>query len=187
MANPFTLKGIRICSEDIDFLSALGSFGSIDTANAGRWYPNHKPNSVQKRLRLLASNGLTHQTRLLVGFESKESKGKGGRLPTLYSLTEAGAGLVESATGQRPSRILNSRPTAGTFLHRHDVSIVMQCFTHSCTMSGLPLPEWVMEQDPWPAAPKKLPPNQRMLLYHRIELPGRVVICQPDAATAQAT
>lgn len=149
MANLFALKGIRLCENDIGFLRALGTFDTIDTVGAGDWYPDHKPNSVQKRLRLLASNDLIHSALLLVGFEPAGSKGKGGRIPAIHALTPAGADIVEATTGERPKRILNSRPTAGTFLHRRDVSRVMQTFTRSCELAVLPLPDWILEQDPW--------------------------------------
>ena len=176
------LKGIRIRKEDIQFLKSLGTVGTLNTNEAATHYPNHKLNSVQNRLRLLASNRLVRATKLLVAFDRPDVVDRGGRIPTLFSLTPTGADLVESLTGFRPPRCLNSEPAAVTLLHRQDISRVVCAFTASCDDAGLPSPNWIMEQDVWTDGPKKLPPNQRKLLYHRIETPAGAVTCHPDIA-----
>ncbi len=175
-------KGVRIRPEDIHFLESLGTVGILDTNDAAVHYPDHKLNSVQNRLRLLASNRLIRATKLLVSFERLGVNDRGGRIPTLFSLTPHGADLVESMTGNRPSRYLNSEPAPATFLHRQDVARVVSSFTASCQNAALSVPDWVMEQDVWTDGPKKLPPNQRKLLYHRIETPAGAVTCHPDIA-----
>lgn len=176
------LKGIRIREEDVRFLKSLGTVGTLNTNDAATHYPNHKLNSVQNRLRLLTSNRLIRATKLLVAFDRPDVADRGGRIPTLFSLTPTGADLVESLTGCRPPRCLNSEPAPVTLLHRQDISRVVCAFTASCDEAGLRSPTWVMEQDVWTDGPKKLPPNQRKLLYHRIETPGGAVICHPDIA-----
>lgn len=176
------VKGIRIRSEDVCFLQALGTVGILDTNDATIHYPKHKLNSVQNRLRLLASNRLIRATKLLVAFDRPGVVDRGGRIPTLFSLTPYGADLVESMTGVRPPRCLNSDPAPATFLHRQDVARVVSSFSASCQSASLPVPNWVMEQDVWVNGPKKLLPNQRKLLYHRMETINGTVTCHPDMA-----
>jgi hypothetical protein len=182
MANSKPIKGIRIRDEDIQFLQALGVCGVLDTTEAAYHYPELKINSVQNRLRLLAGQRIIRATKLLVSFDRPGLNQRGGRIPTLYSLTPAGADLVESMTGVRPKRFLNSDPAPATFLHRQDVSRVLNTFTRSAVNAGLPAPDWILEQDVWTNGPKKLPPNQRKLLYHRIDTPDGAVTCHPDMA-----
>lgn len=171
--------GIRPNACDIAFLEECGRYGTLSTTDAAGHYPDLKHNSVLRRLRLLAQNGLTQTTRLEVWIDPESNDSTGGRIPTLHSLTEQGADLVESMTGNRPQRVLRSRPTAGTFHHRREIVRVMRAFDQGCDAVGLDRPEWIMEQDAWATAPKALPPNQRRLLYHEF---GHGVTCQPDIA-----
>lgn len=171
------LNGIRMNKEDLQFLESLGLVGVLDLNDVLEYYPNHKPNSVQRRLRIMTSNKVIRATRLLVSFEESS---KSGRLPLLYSLTEKGADFLESSTGQRPARYLTGEPAASTFFHRRDVAKVVSTFTKFAVMAGLDEPKWILEQDCWHAAPKTLPPNQRLLLYHQFDTP--FAVCKPDAA-----
>ena len=171
------LEGIRIVPEDIRFMEMLGLVSVLDTNDALIYYPDHKPNSVQRRLRVLTANKLIRTTRLLVSFDNVHTS---GRLPQLYSLTECGADFLEACTGKRPARYLTGEPAAATFLHRRDVAKVVASFTSSAIQAGMEEPNWVLEQDHWPLAPKTLPPNQRLLLYHQFDTPHAV--CKPDAA-----
>jgi hypothetical protein len=95
-------------------------------------------------------------------------------------LTENGADFLESCTGKRPARYLTGDPAASTFLHRRDVAKVVWSFAESFRQAGLGEPQWVLEQDFWPEAPKALPPNQLLLLYHQFDTP--YALCKPDAA-----
>ena len=175
-------RGMRICSGDIDFLSNVGIFGILSTEDARRSYPDYKENSIHKRLRLMTDNGLIKAARLRVEFDRGADSGKGGRLPSLFSLTPAGADLLESMTGERPARVLNSDLAPSTYMHRREISEVVQIFTGSCLEAGLPMPRWVLEQDMWKGASAQLPPNQRRYLYHAMAVDGRRLICQPDIA-----
>lgn len=170
-------SGIRSGPDDIAFLADCGRYGTLSTSEASDYFPALKPNSVLRRLRLMAQNGLTSTTRIEVWRTDEPSKG--GRIPTLHSLTEVGADLVESVTGDRPQRILRSRPAAATFLHRREIVRVMRAFDQGCDAAKLQRPDWIMEQDAWHAAPKGLPPNQRRQLYHDF---GNGVTCLPDIA-----
>lgn len=170
-------KGIRTGAEDIAFLADCGRYGTLSTADAESYFPGLKHNSLLRRLRLLSQNGLTTRTQLEVWKSDSESRG--GRIPLLNSLTEAGADLVEQSLGVRPPRVLRSRPAGTTFLHRCEIVRVMRAFDLGCDAVGLSRPEWVMEQDAWPEAPKHLPPNQKRLLYHDF---GNGVCCLPDIA-----
>ncbi|MCA9000220.1 MAG: hypothetical protein KDA80_24695 [Planctomycetaceae bacterium] len=174
-----TTAGIRLDHRDLEFLSALGRYGLLTTEDAHDFYPGLKRNSVQKRLRLLVGAGVTRATKLAVWFADDQNTQNGGRIPSLHSLTETGASLVESQTGQRPQRVLRSHPTPATFLHRREIVRVMRAFDLGCDAVSLARPNWVMEQDPWAGAPRKVPPNQRRLLYH--EFDGGLT-CLPDIA-----
>ena len=172
-------QGIRTGPQDVAFLTDLGTYGSLSTEDACDYYPEHRLNSVYKRLRLLAANGLTRATKLEVWKPSQSATTNGGRIPTLHTLTDEGARLVELETGERPLRVLRSRPSAMTFYHRRQIVRVMRALDQAADAVGLMRPQWVMEQDVWHASPKSLPPNQRRLLYHDL---GNGLICQPDLA-----
>ena len=108
-----------------------------------------------------------------------EEPSRGGRIPTLPFLTDVGADLVESVTGNRPQRVLRSRPAAVTFLNRREIVRVMRAFDIGCDAAGLQRPDWIMEQDAWHTAPKHLPPNQKRPLYHDF---GHGITCLSDIA-----
>lgn len=175
-------KGMRICTSDIEFLRSVGVYGLLSTEDARFSYPDYKDNSVHKRLRLMTDNGLLKAARLRVAFDRGNSAEKGGRLPSLYSLTPAGADLLESMTGERPMRVLNSDLAPSTYMHRREISDVVQIFTRCCLSEGLAMPRWVLEQDIWKDAPVQAPPNQRRQLYHNIAIDRGRLICQPDIA-----
>ncbi|MFO1004188.1 MAG: hypothetical protein U0936_28045 [Planctomycetaceae bacterium] len=179
MTNP---KGMRLNVHDIEFLRNVGIYGLLTAEDALYSYPGYKDNSVQKRLRLLSQNGYLRAAQLAVAFGHGGASGGGGRLPSLYSLTPAGADLLESTTGERPARVLNSDIAPSTYMHRREISEVVQIFTRSCLSAGLPMPRWVLEQDVWKSAPLNLPPNQRRYLYHAMSIGNKRFVCQPDIA-----
>ena len=153
------IRGMRVSAEDIICLQSIGIYGMLSTIDIRRCYIGYKENSIHKRLRLLAENGLVRVARLRVAFDHSGNAEKGGRLPTLYSLTPAGADFLEAATGERPVRVLNSDLAPSTYMHRHEISEVVQIFTRSCADANLPTPRWVLEQDIWKDAPAHLLPN----------------------------
>jgi hypothetical protein len=130
-------------------------------------------------LRLLTQGGFTESIRLTVCWASENGESKGGRIPTLFALTDDGARIVEERTGERPQRVLRSAPSPATFLHRSEIVRVMRAFDLACDRANVDRPQWVMEQDPWPSAAKTLPPNQRRLLSHEF---GKGLSCNPDIA-----
>jgi hypothetical protein len=177
-----SIRGMRISADDIKCLQDIGLFGMLSSVDVRRCYAGYKENSVHKRLRLLAENGLVCVAKIRVAFDRSGDADKGGRLPSLYSLTPAGADFVESVTGERPIRVLNSDLAPSTYLHRHEISEAVQIVTRSCAEANLPMPQWVLEQDMWKDAPAQLPPNQRRCLYHAMTVGTRRLICQPDIA-----
>ncbi len=174
-----TTAGIRIGPLDIAFLAAVGTYGALSTEDAVVFYPQHKLNSIQKRLRLLAQNGLTRMSRLEVWQNDDDGASNGGRIPTLHLLTDLGADLIEQQSGQRPPRISRSRPAPVTLLHRREIVRVMRAFDQAADATSLDRPDWVMEQDVWHEAPQQRPPNQRRLLFHQFE---NGLTCAPDLA-----
>lgn len=72
-----TISGIRINSHDVAWMSGVGRYGLLSTEDAFDFYADHKPNSVQKRLRLLSKNGLTRMTKLNVWWAEEKSSSKG--------------------------------------------------------------------------------------------------------------
>lgn len=176
------IRGMRVSAEDINCLQSIGLYGMLNTLDVRSCYPGYKENSIHKRLRLLTENGLVRAARLRVAFDHSGNAEKGGRLPSLYSLTPAGADFLEAATGERPARVLNSDLAPSTYMHRHEISEVVQIFTRSCLEANLPTPRWVLEQDVWKDAQSTLPPNQRRCLYHAMAIEGKRLICQPDIA-----
>jgi len=177
-----TVTGVRIGPADIGFLGVVGRYGLLSAEDAAEAYASLQLNSRQKRLRLLTKNGLICAVKLSVWWSTdgaQPAASRGGRIPTLYSLTEEGARLVEFETGERPPRVLRSEPSPATFLHRRMIVRVMRAIDQACDAVTLPRPNWIMEQDVWRDAPQQAPPNQRRLLYH--EFPGGLT-CQPDLA-----
>ncbi|MEZ6146901.1 MAG: hypothetical protein R3B91_16085 [Planctomycetaceae bacterium] len=62
--------------------------------------------------------------------------------------------LGRTETGERPLRVLRSRPSAMTFYHRRQIVRVMRALDQAADAVGLMRPQWVMEQDVWHASPE---------------------------------
>lgn len=173
------VAGIRLNSQDIGFLVAMGRYSLLSSEDACDFYVGLKPNSVLRRLRLLAQSGLTNAVKLAVWSATDESLSKCGRIPALHALTDEGARVIEEQTGDRPTRVLRSAPSPATFLHRREIVRVMRAFDVACDKAGLEYPTWVMEHDPWHAAPKAVPLAHRRLLAHEF---AKGLSCHPDIA-----
>ncbi len=175
------VPAIRIAPRDLLVLNELGTYGILSTTDVKEiFFPNETDRACRKRLRLFSLHGLTRMTKLTVAFSRD---GRGGSIPTLHSLTDDGADLVETQTGSRPPRILRTSPSPFTFFHRMEIVQVIRQFNTGCERAGLSQPEWIMEQDPYPDAPTSSPPNQRRLLYHAFQDGRTKFTAQPDIAS----
>lgn len=176
---------IRISLRDVHALNGIGTYGILSTTDIKEMYfAEQTERACRKRLRLFALHNLTRSTKLAVSFADS---GRGGSIPSLHTLTEQGADVVESQMLVRPPRILRSSPSPFTFLHRMEIVRVVRQFNTGCEAVGLPAPDWIMEQDPWPDAPPQSPPNQRRLLYHAFHNGRETFTAQPDIASRFTT
>ena len=172
---------IRINDRDLRTLATLGEYGVLDRSLChALCFTDFSPEWCRRNLCRLAGCGLIRATTLQV-WHDEESRG--GRIPTLYSLTGAGAEVVHARTGTYPRRVLRSDPSPMTFWHRLQVVRVRVAFDTAAASVGLPPLSWVMEQDIRADAPKDAMPQHRRMLYHEFaDERGGIVTCRPDAA-----
>jgi len=164
---------------DIEILIAVGECGLLDTQDIWeQWWPGCLLRPCQMRLRVLCTEGLLQKTPLVAAHAEKH----GGRLPTIYTLTESGADLVEVHTGVRPPRVLNCSSQPMTFFHRLETVKFRRSVDAGYERLGLPSPAWIMEQDTLPSDDATAPLSNRFILYERFELPTGRVSYRADAS-----
>lgn len=171
---------IRVNDRDVGTLAALGEYGVLDRGLChALCFADHSPEWCRQNLARLAAAGLIRTTTLQVWHDV--GRPRGGRVPILYSLSEAGAEIVAARTGRPPRRVLRSSPSPATLWHRLQVASVRAAFDRAAR-GQLPPPSWILEQDLNPDAPKHAMPQHRRLLYHEFTEDGATVTCRPDAA-----
>lgn len=170
---------LQLQERDVKVLSEIGQVGLLDTTQIhGRHFEQVSLRRCQQRLREIEASGLTHSVRLSVWY----GKEGGGPIPTIHCLTERGASAIESITGARPKRVLNSDPKPETIHHRLAVVQTRLALDDACRLHGMALPEWFMEQDRREDASPDEPPSRQRVLYHEFTAGGKKFTCQPDAA-----
>lgn len=180
----------------IAFLSALNTFGCLDTLYAHfHYFPHRSLRRTQQITSQLACEGYTFVAKIFASFVSGNNKAPTTiRVPALSFLTPAGAEALFDCTGEEPFRVLRSSPQAHTLLHRSELVKVRLAFDRSLADNGMGIPDWILESDSRDDLPtgkaSKTPPNQRSVLYHSFEDGSRKFSCRPDAAcffTVRAT
>jgi hypothetical protein len=171
---------LQLQERDVKLLNEIGQVGLLDTAQIHRrHFEQVSLRRCQQRLREIEASGLTHSVRLNVWY----GKEGGGPIPTIHCLTERGASAIESITGARPKRVLNSDPKPETIHHRLAVVQTRLALDDACRLHGVALPEWFMEQDRREDANPDEPPSRQRVLYHEFTSGGKKFTCQPDAAS----
>lgn len=177
------LTGIRLTDNDFTTLSDIGESGVLTAEDIHQThFSEYTYDGCLKRLRQYRDHGWTRITKLGVWFADQRSGNRGGAIPSVHSLTDEGADLIESHLGVRPLRVLRSEPAPQTLLHRLTIAKTMRQFSRGCESVGLRKPAWILEQDSWREAPTNLPPNQKRMLYHLFRIQGQSISCLPDAA-----
>lgn len=170
---------LQLQDRDVGLLFEIGEVGSMDTTMIHRRHlPTVSLRRCQQRLQEIQGQGLIHSISLTVWY----GKRGGGRLPTIYCLTERGADAIERIVGVRPQRVLRSDPKPETLHHRLAVVQARLAFDDGCRALGLAMPEWFMEQDRREDAQPNDPPSRQRVLYHEFSAGGKKFTCQPDAA-----
>lgn len=166
---------------DIAILETVGELGTADLPiiHAKHFPHDNSGRACQRRVKMLADVGLLKRTRILVtdqGF-------KQGSLPALLFLTPHGADLVESETGIRPRRVLQSDPKPFTLRHRLLAVQVRLAFDQAAALRGLPTVEWIMEQDTKPGITRTddRSPSEYLLLWDVFRDGKRTVTFRPDS------
>jgi hypothetical protein len=169
---------VHLQERDLQFLLAVGELGMLDTDMIHhRHFTNVTLRRCQQRLAQLEGQGLTRSVGLTVWYGNGS-----GRLPRIHCLTEKGASVVASITGDEPKRVLRSDPRPETLHHRLAVVRTRVAFGDACRAVGLAAPEWILEQDRREDVDAQAPPSRLRVLYHEFPLGGKTVTCQPDAA-----
>src|SRR5918998_6012344 len=98
---------IRVNERQVRTLAIVGEYGVLDrTLCHALCFPNSSQEWCRQNLARLAGVGLLQTTALSVWHD--EAEPRGGRIPLLYSLTPAGAEVVQARTGVYPRRVLRS-------------------------------------------------------------------------------
>jgi hypothetical protein len=173
-------RQLQLQPRDEGVLIEIGEVGLLDTLLIHQRHMRGVTlRRCQQRMREVEACGLTHAVHLRVWFGWRG----GGAVPTIHCLTERGASVVESLTGQRPKRVLHNDPAPETWHHRLAVVRGRLAFDDGCRSAGLTLPEWFMEQDRRDDADPNEPPSRRRVLYHEFNGGKKKFTCQPDAAS----
>lgn len=175
------MAGIQITKRDLLTLADLGEYGVLDTVMIHQLrFQQVSERRCQQRLAQYVDHGFVHKTQLRVWYDDT---GNGGKMPTIYSLSERGAAIVFERTGVLPKRILRSAPKPETLFHRLESVRWRIGFDGAFAREQLAVPKWIVEQDMRADMPERVPPNQRSVLYHRYSLNGQPLSCKPDAAS----
>jgi len=175
------MGSIQITARDLQTFADLGEYGVLDTRMIHQLrFPQVTERRCLQRLAQYVEHGLVHKTQLRVWYDES---GDGGKMPTIYSLSERGGNVIAERTGELPPRILRSSPKPETLFHRLMIVRWRIAFDQSFVREKLPRPQWIMEQDMRTDLPERVPPNQRSILYHRYSHRGQPVSCKPDAAS----
>ena len=173
------ITSVQLQQRDIELFVELGQVGALDTALIHhRHFPEVTLRRCQQRLKQHQEQGLVKAISLTVW----HGQFGGGKIPTIYCLTERGAEAVESVTGGHPQRFLRSDPKPETLHHRLAVVQARLAFDDGCRLLGLERPEWIMEQDRRADAQPNEPPSRQRVLYHEFTAGGKKFTCQPDKA-----
>jgi hypothetical protein len=189
---------LHLEQRDLQLLAEIGELGLLDIELIhARYWPDAKTKRAsQKRLKLLTEHGLVKPARLEVTYRTarvprptdgkdtalKKPPKSGGRLPTIYCLTEQGAEALEMATGQRPLRVSRSDPKPLTLFHRSEVVRARLAIDDACRLRSLPAPAWIMEQDTHPGMSPNEPLSRRLILQQHFGQGHARVSCRPDAS-----
>ncbi len=172
------MPAVHIQQRDIDTMSLLGEVGLLDTQLLhSRCFANVSLRRCQQRLQQHVAHGFLRVHRLAVWCGDKT-----GTVPTIFTLTERGADIVEEATGLRPTRVHRADPKPETFHHRLEIVRTRLALDDGFRSLNLAVPEWIMEQDRRPDAKADSPPSTQRKLYHAFPIGNRTITCQPDAA-----
>lgn len=170
---------VQLQDRDVGLLAELAQVGVLDTDLIHRrHFSAVTRRRCQQRLQELQEQRLTGSVALTVWY----GKHGGGRVPTIYYLTERGADAIESIVGCHPPRILRSDPKPETLHHRLAVVQARLALDDGCRSVGLAAPDWIMEQDRRSDARPNDPPSRQRVLYHEFSAGGKKFTCQPDAA-----
>ena len=172
-------SAIQLQERDIALFVELSQVGLLDTTLIHqRHYRTVSRRRCQQRLHQLHDHGFTHAVSLTVWYGQRG----GGSIPAVHCLTERGAEAIESIAGSQPQRFLRSDPKPETLHHRLAVVQSRLAFDDACRATGLPSPEWIMEQDRRTDAQPNDPPSRQRVLYHEFSAANKKFTCQPDAA-----
>ena len=171
--------GLRLQQRCIDILATLGHVSVLDTTTIHqRWWPGKSFEACRSKLRLYQQHGLIQTLHLEL-----TSTTRSGRLPAVHRLTDRGADVVESTTGERPPRTAKSSPPSPfTLLHRIGMARVVLNIDDACRLHPLPLPKWLLEYDPQPNARPGGTFAERFRLRFDIAIDHGTASCWPDAA-----
>lgn len=174
-------QSVHLTSRCITLFADVGEHGILDRDDiCARHFAGLSMRRCQQRLQAYCEHGLLRALPLSVWYAGKQ----GGRVPTVYGLTERGGAAVEQARGERPRRILRSDPKPETLHHRLAVVRARLVFDEGCRFSALQVPTWIMEQDRRRDARPNEPPSRQRVLFHEFNDGGKKVTCQPDGACA---
>lgn len=172
-------SGLRLQQRCIDILNTLGHVSVLDTTTIHeRWWPGKSLEACRSKLRLYQQHGLIQSLHLEL-----TSTTRNGRLPAVHRLTDRGADVIETITGERPTRTARSSPPSPyTLMHRIGMARIVLNLDDACRLQQLPRPNWLLEYDPQPNARPGGTFAERFQL--RFDLPGEfsTVSCWPDAA-----
>lgn len=137
---------------DLRLLQFIGEYGTADRSLLQSvFFPDDATGrATQRRLAMLVMERLLVRTRIVLADGFLKAEG----VPALYFLTDAGTAIVEAETGQRPRRVMHSRPSPFTLRHRLLAVRVRLVFDQAARLLRLPPLEWIMEQDTRPTATK---------------------------------
>jgi hypothetical protein len=173
---------MELVPRDLGILETVGQLGSADTEilHTQHFPKDSTGRACQQRLRKLTDEELLKRVRLI----AVDADMRGGSLPTLYFLTDAGADLVERETGGRPPRVSHSDPKPFTLRHRLDVVRGRLAIDQAAKTAGIDAPAWIMEQDSRNVqkASKGRSPSEFLILHNRYQHNGHAVSFRPDAA-----
>lgn len=175
-------KTMQLQDRDLLLLTELAEVVVMDTETVHRrFFPEDRSNrACRRRLRLLAAHGLTRAIPMTVYYANQ----RGGKLPTIHCLAERGAELLSERTGAKPHRILRCDPRPETLQHRLGVARLQLTVNDACAISGLPRPQWILEQDTQPGVPSTSPLSKRFILYETFPAAdGKQISCRPDASS----
>lgn len=179
------MHNTKVTDRDIKVLSALGEYSVLDFALIyATILTGISAERCRQILARLTGAKLIRAIRLQVWYavKSADNRYRGGRVPTLFVLTELGSEKVYQWTGSWPRRVYRTEPTPATFFHRLHVARVRMAFDTAVTQTGLEPANWIVEEDMRPDVAKDAPPNRRRWLYHEFATAQGTITCQPDAA-----